>query len=147
MFRGGFQSSFHFLSRELPSYSTVEWLKSHKLCFSSRPLERKSIYLHHSPERESCHVPPSPPVPISVTPQSPVAPQTSSTPALKPGTHFCKDSVSVRKRRRLAASPGGLHWNASGKPQHKHPLGKCALYFPLEVLKVDKGNKIINKKD
>lgn len=130
MFRAGFQDNF-FLSRELPPCSIEEWLKSHKCCFSSRPPERKSVYLNHSPERESCHVPPSSTVPVSVASQSPLAPQTS-TPAPKPGTHSCQESVSVRKRRRLAASPGGLHWNASGMPQPGHPLWKYM--FPIRAL-------------
>ncbi|XP_060753418.1 ankyrin repeat and fibronectin type-III domain-containing protein 1 isoform X1 [Tachysurus vachellii] len=73
----------------------------------SRPPERKSIYPNHSQEQESCHVPPS-------------------TPALKPGTHYCKDSASVRKRRRLAASPGGLHWNASGSVLREYERGEKA---------------------
>lgn len=123
------------LSIQLQSYSLVKWLKSRKLCVSSRPPERKSIYLNHSPERESCHVPPSPTVPVSVTPPSPVAMQTSSIPMLKPGTHSCQDSASVRKRRRLAASPGGLHWNASGTVCYilgtnwKNTPLKCLVFF------------------
>ncbi|XP_060796049.1 ankyrin repeat and fibronectin type-III domain-containing protein 1 isoform X4 [Neoarius graeffei] len=90
---------------------------------TSRPPERKSVYLNHSLERESCHVPPSPTVPVSVTP---LAPQTSSTPAPKPGTHSCKESASIRKRRRLAASPGGLHWNASGSVLREYERGEAA---------------------
>ncbi|KAK3559518.1 hypothetical protein QTP86_013702 [Hemibagrus guttatus] len=92
----------------------------------SRPPERKSIYLNHSPERESCHVPPSPTVPVCVTPQSPLGLQTSSTAALKPGTHSYQDNASVRKRRRLAASPGGLHWNASGAVLREYERGETA---------------------
>ncbi|XP_017339694.1 ankyrin repeat and fibronectin type-III domain-containing protein 1 isoform X2 [Ictalurus punctatus] len=102
----------------------------------TRPPERKSIYLNHSPERENCHVPPSPTVPVSVTPQSPVARQTSSTPALKPGTHSCQDSVCVRKRRRLAASPGGLHWNASGSVLREYERGEAA--GALQVKRIPK---------
>ncbi|KAI5623376.1 ankyrin repeat and fibronectin type-III domain-containing protein 1 isoform X2, partial [Silurus asotus] len=109
--------------------------KSHKLCISSRPPERKSIYLNHSPERENCHVPPLRTVPVSVTPQSPVALQTS-TPAQKPGTLSSKQSASVRKRRRLAASPGGLHWNASGSVLREYERGEAAA--ALQVKRIPK---------
>ncbi|XP_053366779.1 ankyrin repeat and fibronectin type-III domain-containing protein 1 isoform X2 [Clarias gariepinus] len=85
--------------------------------------ERKSIYLNHSPERENCHVPTSATVPLSVTPRSPVA---SSTPALNPGSRSCQDSMSVRKRRRLGASPGGLHWNSSGSVLREYERGEAA---------------------
>lgn len=117
-------------------HSWLKWLKSCKLCVFSRPPERKSIYLNHSPERESCHVPPSPTVPVCVTPQSPLGLQTSSTPALKPGTHSYQDNASVRKRRRLAASPGGLHWNASGTVCHIEMWHRCIekCIFPIRAL-------------
>ncbi|XP_046710049.1 ankyrin repeat and fibronectin type-III domain-containing protein 1 isoform X2 [Silurus meridionalis] len=101
----------------------------------NRPPERKSIYLNHSPERENCHVPPLRTVPVSVTPQSPVALQTS-TPAQKPGTLSSKQSASVRKRRRLAASPGGLHWNASGSVLREYERGEAAA--ALQVKRVPK---------
>ncbi|XP_026172292.1 ankyrin repeat and fibronectin type-III domain-containing protein 1 [Mastacembelus armatus] len=55
---------------------------------------------------------------------SPLLPILSSTPAasvLSSGTPAanatCQSNVSIRKRRRLAASPGGLHWNSAGSVQ------------------------------
>ncbi|TSK14813.1 Ankyrin repeat and fibronectin type-III domain-containing protein 1 [Bagarius yarrelli] len=87
----------------------------------TRPPERKSIYLNHSPGRERCHVASTPTVPVPVTP---VAFRTSSTPALSSGTHSCQGSTGVRKRRRLAASPGGLHWNASGSVLREYERGE-----------------------
>ncbi|XP_037610455.1 ankyrin repeat and fibronectin type-III domain-containing protein 1 isoform X2 [Sebastes umbrosus] len=46
----------------------------------------------------------------------------SSTPvaaaaALSAGDSVSRGGVSIRKRRRLAASPGGLHWNSAGSVQ------------------------------
>ncbi|XP_042364093.1 cell wall integrity and stress response component 1-like [Plectropomus leopardus] len=45
----------------------------------------------------------------------------SSTPAaaaaLSAGDSTSSSGVSIRKRRRLAASPGGLHWNSAGSVQ------------------------------
>lgn len=53
---------------------------------------------------------------------TPLLPILSSTPAaavLSSGTSAgdstSHSGVSIRKRRRLAASPGGLHWNSAGK--------------------------------
>ncbi|XP_066522783.1 ankyrin repeat and fibronectin type-III domain-containing protein 1 isoform X1 [Hoplias malabaricus] len=93
---------------------------------SGRPLERESIYLNHSQERESHFLPPSPIRPVSVHPPSPVALRTTSTPALKPGRDSCHGGVSLRKRRRLAASPGGLHWNASGSVLRDYDRAEAA---------------------
>ncbi|XP_040885078.1 uncharacterized protein ankfn1 isoform X2 [Toxotes jaculatrix] len=56
----------------------------------------------------------------------PLLPLLSSTPAaamLSSGTSAgdsaSRSGVSIRKRRRLAASPGGLHWNAAGSVQRE----------------------------
>ncbi|XP_061563987.1 ankyrin repeat and fibronectin type-III domain-containing protein 1 isoform X2 [Cololabis saira] len=52
---------------------------------------------------------------------TPLLPLLSSTPNASPqppaGDPALHGGVSVRKRRRLAASPGGLHWNSAGKLQ------------------------------
>lgn len=57
-------------------------------------------------------------MPFLVAPSLPVL---SSTPAtstvLISGDSTPQGSVGVRKRRRLAACPGGLHWNSSGSVQ------------------------------
>ncbi|XP_076855664.1 ankyrin repeat and fibronectin type-III domain-containing protein 1 isoform X2 [Brachyhypopomus gauderio] len=81
---------------------------------SSKPLQRDSIYQNHAHQRENNPSPPSPILPATVAPKAPVAQRTTSTPLLKSGTGVGQGGVSYRKRRRLAASPGGLHWNASG---------------------------------
>ncbi|KAI4878931.1 hypothetical protein NFI96_017667 [Prochilodus magdalenae] len=92
----------------------------------TRPLERESIYSNHSQEKERCLLPPSPILPVTGPPPSPVALRTTSTPALKPSRDSCQGGVSLRKRRRLAASPGGLHWNASGSVLRDYDRGEAA---------------------
>lgn len=56
---------------------------------------------------------------------TPIAPLLFSTPTsaavvapnsgMSAGESLSQGRVSIRKRRRLAASPGGLHWNSAGK--------------------------------
>lgn len=101
--------------------------------FFSKPLERESIYADHSQERDSRLLPPSPILPVSVPPQSPVALRTTSTPALKPSRDSCHGGVSQRKRRRLAASPGGLHWNASGMAVINQAYTFCNISLPVRI--------------
>ncbi|XP_051522897.1 ankyrin repeat and fibronectin type-III domain-containing protein 1-like [Myxocyprinus asiaticus] len=80
----------------------------------SRPMEKESIHLSQCQERRTHVLPPSPLLPASASPQSSAPLRTTSAPLPKPTRDSCQGGVSVRKRRRLAASPGGLHWDASG---------------------------------
>ncbi|XP_016335828.1 ankyrin repeat and fibronectin type-III domain-containing protein 1-like [Sinocyclocheilus anshuiensis] len=86
----------------------------------SRPLENESIYLSQCQERET-HL-----LPVSASPQSSSPLRTTSTPLPKPTRDSCQGGVSVRKRRRLAASPGGLHWDASGSVLRDHDRGETS---------------------
>uniref|UniRef100_A0A674F6U8 Ankyrin repeat and fibronectin type III domain containing 1 n=1 Tax=Salmo trutta TaxID=8032 RepID=A0A674F6U8_SALTR len=66
-----------------------------------RPLDREAMFLTPALGRE---------IPFLATPLAPIL---SSTPCnITPQV-----GVSVRKRRRLAASPGGLHWTSTGSVQ------------------------------
>ncbi|XP_070981294.1 ankyrin repeat and fibronectin type-III domain-containing protein 1 [Oncorhynchus clarkii lewisi] len=66
-----------------------------------RPLDREAMFLTPALGRE---------IPFLATPLAPIL---SSTPCnITP-----QGGVSVRKRRRLAASPGGLHWTSTGSVQ------------------------------
>ncbi|XP_056627412.1 ankyrin repeat and fibronectin type-III domain-containing protein 1 isoform X2 [Triplophysa dalaica] len=87
----------------------------------SRPLENESIHL-----RKTHLSPPSPILPVSASPPSTEPPRTTSTPLPKPTGDSCQGGVSVRKRRRLAASPGGLHWDASGSVLRDHDRGETS---------------------
>ncbi|XP_026079062.1 ankyrin repeat and fibronectin type-III domain-containing protein 1-like [Carassius auratus] len=86
----------------------------------SRPLENESIHLSQCQERET-HL-----LPVSASPQSSSPLRTTSTPLPKPTRDSCQGGVSVRKRRRLAASPGGLHWDASGSVLRDHDRGETS---------------------
>ncbi|XP_061732006.1 ankyrin repeat and fibronectin type-III domain-containing protein 1 isoform X1 [Nerophis ophidion] len=69
-----------------------------------------------SPEREAAFLTPAlgKETPFLATPLLPIL---SSTPAavalMSPGDSASRGGVSIRKRRRLAASPGGLHWKSA----------------------------------
>ncbi|XP_075937781.1 ankyrin repeat and fibronectin type-III domain-containing protein 1 isoform X2 [Anarhichas minor] len=67
-----------------------------------RSLESDSSFLPPSPGEEMLLLPLLSSTPIATGDSSPFSPPTG---------------VSVRKRRRLAASPGGLHWNSAGSVQ------------------------------
>uniref|UniRef100_A0A8C1H6Q0 Ankyrin repeat and fibronectin type III domain containing 1a n=1 Tax=Cyprinus carpio carpio TaxID=630221 RepID=A0A8C1H6Q0_CYPCA len=86
----------------------------------SRPLENESIHLSQCQERET-HL-----LPVSASPKSSSPMRTTSTPLPKPTRDSCQGGVSVRKRRRLAASPGGLHWDASGSVLRDHDRGETS---------------------
>ncbi|XP_057214053.1 ankyrin repeat and fibronectin type-III domain-containing protein 1 isoform X2 [Triplophysa rosa] len=92
----------------------------------SRPLEKESIHLSQCQERKTHHSPPSSILPVSASPQSTEPPRTTSIPLPKPTRDSCQGGVSVRKRRRLAASPGGLHWDASGSVLRDHDRGETS---------------------
>ncbi|KTG00345.1 hypothetical protein cypCar_00025284 [Cyprinus carpio] len=85
-----------------------------------RPLENESIHLSQCQERET-HL-----LPVSASPKSSSPMRTTSTPLPKPTRDSCQGGVSVRKRRRLAASPGGLHWDASGSVLRDHDRGETS---------------------
>ncbi|XP_016427674.1 ankyrin repeat and fibronectin type-III domain-containing protein 1 [Sinocyclocheilus rhinocerous] len=92
----------------------------------SRPLENKSIHLSQCQERKTHLLPPSSLLPGSASPQSSSPLRTTSTPLPKPTRDSCQGGVSVRKRRRLAASPGGLHWDVSGSVLRDHDRGETS---------------------
>ncbi|XP_073684001.1 ankyrin repeat and fibronectin type-III domain-containing protein 1 [Garra rufa] len=92
----------------------------------SRPLENESIHLSQCQERKTHLLPPSLLLPVSASPQSSSPLRTTSTPLPKPTRDSCQGAVSVRKRRRLAASPGGLHWDASGSVLRDHDRGETS---------------------
>ncbi|XP_070787135.1 ankyrin repeat and fibronectin type-III domain-containing protein 1-like, partial [Enoplosus armatus] len=77
-----------------------------------RSSERESTFLTPALRRE---------VPFLATSLLPILSSTPASAVLSSGTsggHSTSHSgVSVRKRRRLAASPGGLHWNSAGSVQ------------------------------
>ncbi|KTG02040.1 hypothetical protein cypCar_00017411 [Cyprinus carpio] len=85
-----------------------------------RPLENESIHLSQCQERET-HL-----LPVSASPQSSSPLWTTSTPLPKPTRDSCQGGMSVKKRRRLAASPGGLHWDASGSVLRDHERGETS---------------------
>ncbi|KAK7122443.1 hypothetical protein R3I94_019532 [Phoxinus phoxinus] len=93
----------------------------------SRPPENESSHLSQCQERKTHLLPPSPILPVSASPHSSSPLRTTSTPLPKPTRDSCHGGVSVRKRRRLAASPGGLHWDASGSVLRDHDRGETSL--------------------
>ncbi|XP_041671080.1 ankyrin repeat and fibronectin type-III domain-containing protein 1 [Cheilinus undulatus] len=79
----------------------------HSTC--SEPGETSTA--HRSSEGESTFLTPSL---LPILSSTPAAPQSSETTA---GESTSSQSGVTRKRRRLAASPGGLHWNSAGSVQ------------------------------
>lgn len=75
-----------------------------------RSSERDSTFLTPALEKEMPFLAPSLLPILSSTPAA--AALSSGTSA---GDSASQSGVSIRKRRRLAASPGGLHWNSAGK--------------------------------
>ncbi|XP_023274602.1 uncharacterized protein LOC111664305 [Seriola lalandi dorsalis] len=62
-------------------------------------------------------------MPFLATPLLPILSSTPTAAVLSSGTSAgdsaSQSGVSIRKRRRLAASPGGLHWNSAGSVQRE----------------------------
>ncbi|XP_028287886.1 ankyrin repeat and fibronectin type-III domain-containing protein 1 [Parambassis ranga] len=90
----------------------------HSIC--SEPGE--ADMLHRSSEKESGFLSPalgkemtflSTPL-LPILSSTPVASASALTSATLAGDSTSHSGISIRKRRRLAASPGGLHWNSSG---------------------------------
>ncbi|KAM9837754.1 ankyrin repeat and fibronectin type-III domain-containing protein 1 [Aulostomus maculatus] len=73
---------------------------------TDRPSERDSTFLSPALGKETQFL---------VTPLLPILSSTPATAAtlLSSGNSASQGGVSVRKRRRIAASPGGLHWNSA----------------------------------
>ncbi|XP_067286236.1 ankyrin repeat and fibronectin type-III domain-containing protein 1 isoform X2 [Pseudorasbora parva] len=92
----------------------------------TRPPENESSHMSQCQERKTHLLPPSPLLPVSASPHSSSPLRTTSTPLPKPTGDSCHGGVSVRKRRRLAASPGGLHWDASGSVLRDHDRGETS---------------------
>lgn len=67
-----------------------------------------------SSERESTFATPSLGKDVQFV-STPLLPITTSTPAAASAGAAHRSRAGTRKRRRLAASPGGLHWNAAGE--------------------------------
>ncbi|XP_059180554.1 ankyrin repeat and fibronectin type-III domain-containing protein 1 isoform X2 [Centropristis striata] len=108
--------------------SSCSHASNHSFNFSSSPASnsRRSTCSEpgetdRSAERDSTFLTPAlgKEMPFLATPLLPIL---SSTPAAAAAAQSAGDSashsgVSIRKRRRLAASPGGLHWNSAGSVQ------------------------------
>nr|XP_046232842.1 uncharacterized protein ankfn1 isoform X3 [Scatophagus argus] len=77
-----------------------------------RSSERESTFLSSAPGKET---------PFLAASLLPVLSSTPVAAVLSTGTSAADSTpqtgVSIRKRRRLAASPGGLHWNSAGSVQ------------------------------
>ncbi|KAG5854305.1 hypothetical protein ANANG_G00036390 [Anguilla anguilla] len=91
----------------------------------TRPLDNETLFLSTSLEEDSVFAEPSQMPDGSLEPRSPeslptisTAPSESSTPNASRET--APGGVSVRKRRRLAANPGGLRWNSAGALQREY---------------------------
>ncbi|XP_039991816.1 ankyrin repeat and fibronectin type-III domain-containing protein 1 [Xiphias gladius] len=78
-----------------------------------------------SSEKESSFLSPAPGkgTPFLAKPLLPILSSTPASAELSSGTpagdSTPQSGVSIRKRRRLAASPGGLHWNSAGSVQRE----------------------------
>uniref|UniRef100_A0A3B4USR1 Ankyrin repeat and fibronectin type III domain containing 1 n=1 Tax=Seriola dumerili TaxID=41447 RepID=A0A3B4USR1_SERDU len=79
-----------------------------------RSSEKESTFLSPALGRE---------MPFLATPLLPILSSTPTAAVLSSGTSAgdsaSQTGVSIRKRRRLAASPGGLHWNSAGSVQRE----------------------------
>lgn len=92
-------------------------LVSSTSCACRRPLDREAMFLTPALGRE---------IPFLATPLAPIL---SSTPCnITPQV-----GVSVRKRRRLAASPGGLHWTSTGTHWPNYLSVSLAISLSLSV--------------
>ncbi|MED6291571.1 hypothetical protein CHARACLAT_025001 [Characodon lateralis] len=87
------------------------WRSRNYVVSDDRSLERDSSFLTPALGKEAAFL------------STPLLPILSSTPAASSemssppttGDSTSSSCVSIRKRRRLAASPGGLHWNSEAK--------------------------------
>ncbi|KAL1264584.1 hypothetical protein QQF64_004939, partial [Cirrhinus molitorella] len=117
---------FLFRRKKSGSCKRGSWKSQSYTLPDSRPLENESNHLSQCQERKTHLLPPSALLPVSASPQSSSPLRTTSTPLPKPTRDSCQGGVSVRKRRRLAASPGGLHWDASGSVLRDHDRGETS---------------------
>ncbi|KAI1896633.1 hypothetical protein AGOR_G00096780 [Albula goreensis] len=91
----------------------------------SSPLDNEALFLAPPLEKDLlCSTPsqmaPGSSEPLSLEPLSLVSPVFSASTAHKTSGESTPGGVSVRKSRRLAASPGGLHWNSAGALQREY---------------------------
>ncbi|KAL4648135.1 ankyrin repeat and fibronectin type-III domain-containing protein 1 isoform X1 [Arapaima gigas] len=112
--------SLYATSQPPPHIETVETEKKH------RQLEGGSVFLSTSTMAPQSSRSPSP-----VTTRSPLPS------LLESSGNSGQREVSVRKRRRLAASPGGLHWNSSGLLQRDYDTAET---LPVPGAKRSPGN-------
>ncbi|KAG7491711.1 hypothetical protein MATL_G00007390 [Megalops atlanticus] len=103
----------------------------------SRPLENDGLLLASPLERDAVFLAPSQMLPVSTEPPSPeplppvsIAPSVSSS--VSPLRESTPTGVSVRKRRRLAASPGGLHWNSAENIQSSSTNNNQSMHGALQ---------------
>ncbi|XP_030611194.1 ankyrin repeat and fibronectin type-III domain-containing protein 1 [Archocentrus centrarchus] len=110
-------------SNSLPASSSSSLASTSRRSTCSEPgeidrsSERDSTFLTPALTKEAtCLSTPLLPILSSTPAHAPAAASrlNSGTPA---GDSTSHSGVSIRKRRRLAASPGGLHWNSSGNVQ------------------------------
>ncbi|TWW82018.1 hypothetical protein D4764_01G0018330 [Takifugu flavidus] len=121
-------------STRTSSSSSSSSSSSHAPGLSSRPVSCSSSSLPTSDSRRSTYSEPaegdaafrSPDfltlvkeMPSLATPPAPLLSSTPSStgPGSVTSAADAQGGVNIRKRRRLAASPGGLHWNSAGSPQ------------------------------
>ncbi|XP_048026457.1 ankyrin repeat and fibronectin type-III domain-containing protein 1 isoform X5 [Megalobrama amblycephala] len=117
---------FLFRRKKSGSHKRGSWKSQSYTLPDSRPPEKESSHLSQCQDRKTHLLPPSPLLPVSASPHSSSPLRTTSTPLPKPTRDSCHGGVSVRKRRRLAASPGGLHWDASGSVLRDHDRGETS---------------------
>lgn len=80
-----------------------------------RSSERDSAFLTPTLTKEAtCLSTPLLPILFSTPAPPPAAAASRSSYGTHAGDSASHSGVSIRKRRRLAASPGGLHWTSSG---------------------------------
>ncbi|TRY94326.1 hypothetical protein DNTS_027978, partial [Danionella cerebrum] len=109
----GMERIVEFLFRRKKSKKRGSWKSQSYTLPDSRPLENICIHLNQCQEKEAHLQPLSPLSADLASPQPSSALRTTSTPLPNPTRDSSQAGVSIRKRRRLGASPGGLHWDAT----------------------------------
>ncbi|XP_019899593.2 ankyrin repeat and fibronectin type-III domain-containing protein 1 isoform X2 [Esox lucius] len=111
-----------------------------------RPLEKEAMTQTLAVVRETPFLA-TPLTPIlSSTPCNQIPVSLTMTSVTSSGDSASQGGVSVRKRRRLAASPGGLHWNSRGSVQRdfdrkeSSPISSAGGPTPAGVRSLSLGN-------
>ncbi|KAJ8363726.1 hypothetical protein SKAU_G00125570 [Synaphobranchus kaupii] len=103
-----------FAHRETADVENQTRHLDHEALFLSTSLENDSVFMAPS------QIPAGSLEPLSPEPLPPVPTAPSGSSAPNSSLETAPGGVSVRKRRRLAASPGGLHWNSAGALQREY---------------------------